>query len=411
MVHPVVTTLPNGLQLIVQPESISRTVSVYGHVKNNPSLEVPRGHEGVDEVLDQLLAFGTTSLDREAYQRALDDIGATASAGADFSLRVLADHFERGVQLLADNELHPALPEAAFKTIQRQLAAAVAGRLQSPDYLSRRALHSALFPKTDPTLRQATPTTITSLTIEDVRAYYSRAFRPDLTTIVVIGQVAPEQAKAAIEQYFGAWQAAGPKPNTLLPPVPLNKPSVTVVPNASRVQDQVTLAETLGLTRSDPDYYALQLGNHVLGGGFYASRLYRDLREHTGLVYDVDSFFDVDQTRGLYLVRYACDPPNVGQARAIVERELRAMQMTAVTADELRQAQALLLREIPLSESSMERIAHGLLSRSTHDLPLDEPTLAAQRYLKLTAPQVKAAFAKWLRPHGLVQVTQGPSPE
>jgi zinc protease len=410
-VHPVVTTLPNGLTLIVQPESISRAVSVYGHVKSNPSLQAPQGHEGVDEVLDKLFTFGTTSLDREAFQKALDDIGATASAGADFSLQVLVDHFERGVQLLADNELHPALPDAAFKIIQRQLAAAVAGRLQSPDYLSRRALHRALFPKTDPTLRQAMPTTIASLTIEDVRGYYSRVFRPDVTTIVVIGQVVPEQAKAVIEQYFGAWQATGPQPNTLLPPVPLNKPSTTVVPNASRVQDQVTLATTLGLTRSKPDYYALQLGNYVLGGGFYASRLYRDLREHAGLVYDVSSSFDIDQTRALYVVRYACDPPNVRRARAIVERHLRAMQMMSVTSDELRQAQAQLLRSIPLSEASMDRIAHGLLWRSTHDLPLDEPTLAAQQYLKLTATQVKAAFAKWLRPGGLVQVTQGPTPK
>jgi zinc protease len=411
MVHPVVTTLPNGLTLIVQPESISRVVSVYGHVKNNPSLQAPPGHEGVDEVLAKLLTFGTTSLDREAFQKALDDIGATASAGADFSLQVLADHLERGVQLLADNELHPALPEAAFKIIQPQLAAAVAGRLQSPDYLGRRTLHRALFSKTDPTLRQATPTTIASLTIDDVRGHYSRVFRPDMTTIVVIGQVAPEQAKAVIEQYFGTWQATGPKPNTLLPPVGLNKPSTTMVPNASRVQDQVTLAATLGLTRSNPDYYALQLGNYVLGGGFYASRLYRDLREHAGLVYDVSSSFDVDQTRALYVVRYACDPPNVRRARAIVERDLRAMQMTPITSDELRQAQTQRLREIPLSESSMDRIARGLLWRSTHDLPLDEPTLAAQRYLKLTVIQVKAAFAKWLRPGSLVQVTEGPTPK
>jgi zinc protease len=411
MVHPIVTTLPNGLTLIVQPESISRVVSVYGHVKNNPSLQAPPGREGIDEVLDKLWTFGTTSLDREAFQTALDDIGATASAGADFSLQVLADQFERGVQLLADNELHPALPDAAFKIIQRQLAAAVAGRLQSPDYLGRRALNRALFPKTDPTLRQATPTTIASLTSDDVRGYYSRVFRPDMTTIVVIGQVAPEQARAAIEQYFGAWQATGLKPNTLLPPVPLNTPSTTVVPNASRVQDQVTLAATLGLTRSNPDYYALQLGNHVLGGGFYASRLFRDLREHAGLVYDVSSSFDVDQTRALYVVRYACDPPNVRRARAIVERNLRAMQMTPITSDELQQSQAQLLRSIPLSESSIDRIAHGLLWRSTHDLPLDEPTLAAQRYLQLTAIQVKAAFTKWLRPASLVQVTQGPTPK
>ena len=81
------------------------------------------------------------------FQKALDDIGAIESAGTDFSLQVLTEHFERGVQLLADNELSPALPEEAFKILQPQLAAAVAGELQSPDYLAGRALRAALFPK------------------------------------------------------------------------------------------------------------------------------------------------------------------------------------------------------------------------------------------------------------------------
>src|SRR5207244_2394099 len=90
-VHPVVTRLPNGLQLIVQPESISHTVRVYGHVRNNPDLETPPAQEGIDEVLDRLLSFGTTSLDRLAYQGELDRIAADASAGTDFSLEVVAD--------------------------------------------------------------------------------------------------------------------------------------------------------------------------------------------------------------------------------------------------------------------------------------------------------------------------------
>lgn len=113
----------------------------------------------------------------------------------------------------------------------------------------------------------------------------------------------------------------------------------------------------------------------------------------------------------LYVVRYACDPINVSKARAIIEHDLRTMQTTPVPSDELQQAKALLLREIPLSESSVDSIAHGLISRITLGLPLNEPTLAAQRYMNLNVEQVKAAFIKWIRPSDLVQVTQGPSPQ
>ena len=411
VVNPVVTKLPNGLTLIVQPESISDTVSLFGQVRNQPDLETPKGQEGVDRVLDRLFSFGTTSLDRLAFQKALDDIGAQESAGTGFSVEALADHFDRAVELLADNELHPALPEPAFKIVQAQTARSVAGLLQSPFYLSGRALDAALYPKNDPSLREATPATVSALALADVKAYYAKAFRPDLTTLVVIGKVTPEEAKATVEKYFGGWKAEGPKPETVLPAVPANRPSATAVPDSSRVQDSVTLAETLGLDRSNPDYYALQLGNHVLGGAFYATRLYRDLREKGGLVYYVSSNFDVGQKRSVYVVRYGCDPPNVSKAQAIVVRELKSMAAAPVTPVELQKARALVLREIPLSEASVGSIAQGLLDRATHDLPLDEPTLAAHRYLALTAPQIQAAYAKWVRPDDLVRVTLGPEPK
>ena len=87
--NPFVTNLPNGIKLIVQPETISDTISVYGRVKSNAKLETPEGMDGVDQALDQLFSYGTKSLDRLAFQKALDDIGANESAGADFSLQVL----------------------------------------------------------------------------------------------------------------------------------------------------------------------------------------------------------------------------------------------------------------------------------------------------------------------------------
>jgi zinc protease len=249
-----------------------------------------------------------------------------------------------------------------------------------------------------------------ALSLPDVRAYHQRNYRPDLTTIVVIGNVTVERAREVVLKYFGAWKARGPKPDVLLPEVPDNKPSVVAVPNDSRVQDRVFLAESLKLNRSDPDYYALVLGNHVLGGGFYATRFYRDLRERTGLVYHIDASFDVDKTRARYVVRYACDPANVSRAHAIITRNLQAMQTDPVTPEELRVAKAMVLRRIPLSESSLQSIARGLISRTELDLPLQEPSLAAQHYLALTADQIRAAFARRLRPQDLVRVAEGPKP-
>lgn len=408
--HPVSMRLANGIRLIVQPASISDTVSVYGHVRGRPSVQVPAGEEGVDDILDKLFTYGTTSLDQPEFQKALDDIAADESAGRDFSLQVLREHFERGVELLAQNELHPALPEKAFGIVRAQAAAALPGLLQSPSFLSRQALRGALFPAHDPELRHPTPKSLEALTLAHVRRYYERTFRPDVTTIVVIGNVTPESARAVIERHFGDWRSRGPKPPLELPRVPLSRPSAVAVPDASRVQDEVTLGETLGLARHHPDYYALQLGNEVLGSGFYASRLYRDLRETAGLVYYVGSEFQVGRTRGVYLARYACDPENVSKARTILERDLRAMQAQPVSARELRQAKSLALAGIPLSQASVHAVARGFLERTRLGLPLDEPRRAAERYASLDAEKIRAAYAKWLRVDALSQVTQGPPP-
>jgi len=410
-VHPVVSSLPNGLTLIVQPEDVSDSVTVYGHVRNRPETETPPGQEGVNLVLDRLFPYGTRTLDRVAFQGALDEIGASEQAGMDFWVQVLTPHFDRGVELLADHELNPALPPEAMNIVRGQLTQVVAARNKSPAWLAQRALRESLYPKTDPSLRDATPESIGGLTLDSVRAYHRKVVRPDLTTIIVIGKITPEAARATIEKYFGGWAATGPVPNTDLPVEPPNSAAAVAVPDDSRVQDSVVLAQDLGMRRADPDYYALALGSAVLGGGFYSTRFSVELRKKAGLVYSVGSNLEAGRTRGAYVVQYACDPQNVGRAFGIVVRELKAMQATSVPVDELTRVKSLLLRQIPLGESSVNEIARRLAENWDLELPLDEPAIAARRYIALGPEDVRHAFAKWMRPKDLVRVTQGPPPQ
>jgi len=403
--------LKNGLRLIIKPSTTGDTVSMYGRVKNNPELETLPGKEGAAEVLESLFSYGSKSLDRLAFQTALDDIAADASVGTDFSLRVLKEHFERGVELIADNLINPALPEEAFKVVRKETASLLAGREKSPNWLSGRKLSEALYPENDPALRYARPETVSKLTLKDIQGYYKTVFRPDLTTIVIIGKIEPGKAKTIVEKYFGNWQAKGPKPETEFKPVPDNKPASTVVPDTSRVQDEVKLAETIGLLRSHPDYYPLQVGIHVLTGAFYATRLYQDLREKSGLVYSVEAFLHAGKTRSTFEIEFGCDPRNVTNARTIIERDLAEMSTNLVNPEELLQSKNLLVHQLLLSRTSTKSIALGLLSLSQVDLPLDEPIRAASNYQKTTATHVKAAFLKWIRPTGFVQITSGPAPQ
>jgi zinc protease len=118
-----------------------------------------------------------------------------------------------------------------------------------------------------------------------------------------------------------------------------------------------------------------------------------------------------DETRSSYSVEYGCDPPNVSKARALIVRDLNQMRTEDVSENDLHQAKALLLRSIPLSEGSEDAVAGGLLGRAEMGLPLDEPIVAAKKYVALTADDVKAAFAKHINPDNLVQVVRGPAPQ
>lgn len=404
-------TLPNGLRLIVRTVKVTPTVTLVGDVRHDPEMETPTGRDGVARILDDLFSYGTKNLDRLAFQKALDDIAADESAGFQFTLEVLKQDFTRGVQLLADNELNPALPEQTFNVLKPQTAQFVAGQLKSPGYRAGRALDAALFPPKDPVQRQTTPETVSSISLDDIKQYYAKTIRPDLTTIAVIGDITPEEARAAIEKSFGDWKAAGAKPEIDLPRVPPNKPAAENVPDPTELQDSVNLSETIPITRFDDDYYPLQLGNHVLGGGFYATRLYHDLRQVNGYVYNVDVTLNAQKTRTIFTVDYACDPQNVSKARQLIQRDLIAMQKDAVTPGELQLAKALVLRQLPLGESSEDGVANALVRRAQIGLPLNEADHAAKKFYELTADDVRAAFAKWIRPDDFVQIVRGPAPQ
>ncbi len=408
---PVKTTLPNGLTLIVQPESISDTVQVFGQIKTNQDLQALKHQEGVADLLEALFPFGTTSLNRLQFQQALDAISAQASAGSNFSLSVPSAHFVDGIKLLADNELHPALPPQAFAVVQHQLAGIVAGQLHSPAFLTLKGMQRALLPPTDPELRYPKPQNVLELTLARVKHYYAQTFRPDMTTIVIVGKVDPVQAKQVVEQAFGDWKAVGPKPVVDYPAVPAN-PSVQFnVPDRSASQDSVTMAQTIAVTRDDPARFALNLGNQVLGGGFYASRLYHDLRDTSGLVYTVGTSFSLGKHRSTYTVSFGADPDKVAAASAIVVKDLKQMQQEPVSDSDLKRAKGILLRQIPLGESSFGAIGSQLLQLSIEGKPLDAMTIAGQHYLQLTAPQVQQAYAKYIRPDGFVTAVKGPAPK
>jgi zinc protease len=407
---PVDTTLSNGIRLIVVPQKVSQTVVVHGSIETNEGIQAPAGLDGVADITANLLPYGTTTYDRLGLRAELDKIAAEVQAGTTFSLTARSQDFDRGVELLADEELHPAFPATAFDAVKQQEVGSVQGVVNSPDHATEVALNTALYPPTDPLQRFATPTTAGNVMLADVKAYYASVYRPDLTTIVVVGNVDPDHAKAVFEKEFGGWTAAGPKPDVDLPAVPNNTTKSVIVPDPQKVQSSVKLVEVSSLTRSDPDYAALAVANDAFGGSA-SGILFHDVRDVHGLVYGVYSAARIGKNRSTFSIEYACDPDKILPAQALILSDLRNLATNGLVPNDLVRGRAELVSRIPMRAASFDGIATQLIDYAQLGLPLDQATIDARSEIGVTNDQVKAAVAKWIRQGDFVRVIEGPGPK
>jgi len=408
-ISPVDIVLSNGIRLIVVPEHVSNTVVVRGSINSREAMQAPPGKDGIGEVTSGLLPFGTTTLDRLALRGQLDTIAAEVTAGTTFSLTTLAQNFDRGVALLADEELHPAFPAAAFDAVKAAQVGSVQGVVTSPEHLAQVALDKALYPPGDPSQRFATPQTVSSLTPTDVKNFYAGVYRPDMTTIVVVGDVEPERAKKTFETYFGGWKTMGPKPAVDLPAVPDNAAADMIVPDPQRIQSQVRLAQVSAITRTDPDFAPLSVANESFGGGG-SSILFHDVRDVHGLVYGVFSRAGFERERSTFEVQFASDPGKIAQAQALITADLNELSQKGLDPSELSRGKASLVSQLPMRVASFTGIARQLIAYAQFGLPLDQAAIDARTEIGVTNEQLKAAVSKWIRPSGFVRVILGPGP-
>ena len=367
---------------------------------------------GLATLTNAMLNEGVAGKDVTAIAQGFEGLGADFGNGAyrDMavaSLRSLsaADKREPALKLFAEVVGKPTFPEDALKRIKNQVLAGFEYEKQNPGKLAGKALFTNLYgnhPYAHPS--DGTAESITPISLEQLRAFHARAYTAGNAVIALVGDLSRNEAQAVAAQV----SAALPKGQALTKPQQPSepKPGVTHIDFPSK-QTHLMLAE-LGIDRNDPDWPALSMGNQILGGGAFGTRLMSEVREKRGLTYGVYSVFSPMQVRGPFMINLQTRAELSEGTLKLVQDILADYLKTGPTQLELDDAKRELAGSFPLSNASNASIVGQLGAIGFYDLPLTWLEDFMQQSQSLTVEQVKAALNKHLAADKLVIVTAGP---
>lgn len=353
------------------------------------------------------------ALDQNALGEAWADLGASfdVSAGSDrtsFALRSLSDPplLDRAVRLAARQIGEPAFPAAIWKEERERLDAALKEADTKPATVAEKAFKKAVYGD-HPYGFQMTPASLAKIEVANMREHYRELILPCRAKLTIVGAVTREQADRIATSLLSRL------PDTTscaaLPPVPevapLSAAKEEWIPFDS-AQAHVLIGQP-GYKRSDPDHFALTLGNYVLGGGGFVSRLTEQVREKRGLAYSVYSTFAPSLHAGAFRIGFQTRPDQAAEAVKVSREVLTAFVADGPTEAELQAAKDNMIGGFPLLLDSNRKLVSNVANIAWNDLPLDYLDTWTAKVGAVSVADVKAAFARKLQPDRMVTVVVG----
>jgi zinc protease len=368
---------------------------------------------GIAILTNAMLNEGVKGKDVGAIARGFEGLGADFGNGAyrDMavaSLRSLSAPEKRdpALKLFAEVVGKPTFPADSLVRIKNQLLAGFEYQKQSPGALASNELSRRLYgdhPYGHPS--EGTAKSIPPITLKQLQAFHARAYAAGNAVIALVGDLSRADAEAIAAQVSAALPKGPALPKTVEPTEP--KPGETHIEFASK-QTHLLLAQ-LGIERDDPDYTALMLGNSILGGGGFGSRLMTEVREKRGLTYGIYSGFTAMQARGPFMINLQTRAELSENTLKLVQDILRDYLANGPTQKELDDAKRELSGSFPLSTASNSSIVAQLGAIGFYDLPLTFLEDFMQQAQSVTVEQIKSAMSKHLNADKLVIVAVGPT--
>ncbi|MDU9389577.1 pitrilysin family protein [Pseudomonas sp. zfem002] len=368
---------------------------------------------GVAALTNAMLNEGVSGKDVNAIAQGFEGLGADFGNGAYRDMAVaslrslsVADKREPALKLFAEVVGKPTFPADALTRIKNQMLAGFEYQKQNPGKLASLQLFERLYGKhpyghpSDGTAKSVPP-----ITLEQLRAFHTKAYAAGNTVIALVGDLSRQDAEAIAAQVSAALPKGPALAKVAAPAEP--KPGQSHIDFPSK-QTHLMLAE-LGIDRADPDYAALNLGNQILGGGSFGTRLMSEVREKRGLTYGIYSTFVPMQARGPFMINLQTRAELSEGTLKLVQDLLRDYLKTGPTQQELDDAKRELAGSFPLSNASNASIVGQLGAIGFYDLPLTWLEDYMRQSQALTVEQVRDALNRHLSADRLVIVTAGPN--
>ncbi len=381
--EPVRFQLPNGISVYLVEDHELPTIGLSAMVRVGSRWE-PVNKAGLASITGAVIrtggsrAHGGDQLDDE-----LDRLGASVETGIDSdignaSVSVLKEDIDKGLSILADILQHPAFPQDKIDLAKIAERDSIARRNDDPQGIAFREFGKVIYGKGSPWSHQTEYATIDAITRADVVAFHKQFFQPESVILGAWGDFQASEMRAKIEKAFGAWQKGGhPKPET--PPVDpgaRNRTGVYAI-NKDDINQSTVVMGMLGGRRDDPDFFALDVMNNVLGGGM-ASRLFSQVRSEQGLAYDVFSSWNAEWDHpGIFAAVGSTKSETTVKIIRALKREIERLGQSPVTDDELARAKDSILKGAAFDFDSTGKIVSRLMFYEYFGYPRDY----LQRYL------------------------------
>ncbi len=403
--------LENGMVLLVRPNAAAPVTILEGYLPCG-AVHEPAAKTGLASFTAALTTRGSQHYDFHAFNEAVESVGASiAVSGGDhvtnFSAESLAEDFPRILEILADVLRRPTFPADQMERLRGQWLVRLQEREQNTRSVAYRRFHELLYgdhPYGRPT--SGYPETIQAITREDVVQYHSRFYSPQGAILVISGDVTAEEAHELVVQHFGDW--TGPAIDQSLPPLAeqteIRREFVSM---PGKVQADIVVG-CLAIARQDPDYYAVQVANNILGQFGLMGRLGEVVRERQGLAYYSYSAVDADLDRGPWLALAGVNPANVERAVESILAEFDRLAGEPVSEEELADSKANMTGRLPLALETNSGVALNLLNMEWFGLGLDYLHTYAARINAVTVEDVQRVAARYLRTDAYTLVVAGP---